>query len=431
MRLRGLVFERFVTFERAEVNLCDESGAPLDVVLFVGESGAGKTALLRGIAGILTEAASGEEELRARDDIRRESTDARCRVVFDDVVDGGRVVVTLEKELPRPKSGAGVRASPPEAFERWRRALEEEAAPRAAFSVEAPGDDDPAEEEEEGGDPLFEWLASLQRAGGRPWDDAVRAIDRVLWPSRFDHIHPEGDLVFSTPSGLSTSSELGDAFESVLVMALELLRLSTARPSEELVYVIDDIDAHLHPHWQSRLLGDLRRAFPRVQLVATTHSPFVVASVEPNQVFRLVRAEAKTSIVRISDRIQRSGPVSNVMDLAFGSPDLPGPRWLHNPALNIRRDLMRAIADDLTRGAVVYALPEPVHVKEVRDAFNELAIPSADGAVGYLFFIDLEPGAAWGHSCEYVFRTRDGKLTRQKAIWPPAGLDRFVPIGRG
>src|SRR5690606_18917537 len=97
----------------------------------------------------------------------------------------------------------------------------------------------------------------------------------------------EGELVFATGAGLASSAELGDAFESVLVMTLELLRLSTDRADEELVYVIDDIDAHLHPRWQARILGDLRRAFPRVQLVATTHSPYLVASVEPHQVFRL------------------------------------------------------------------------------------------------------------------------------------------------
>src|SRR5262249_30108588 len=45
MRLRGVIFERFVSFDRAEVNLCDENGTPLDVVLFVGESATGKSAL--------------------------------------------------------------------------------------------------------------------------------------------------------------------------------------------------------------------------------------------------------------------------------------------------------------------------------------------------------------------------------------------------
>jgi energy-coupling factor transporter ATP-binding protein EcfA2 len=493
MRLRGLVFERFGPFERAEVDLCDESGAPLDVVLFVGDAGAGKSALLRGVSGVLAEAAGAEAEI-GEDDVRRTEENARCRVVFDDVVEGTRIVVTLEKELlasasPSAKAKAqaqakprepSLRASPPEAFERWKRAIEREAAPRAAFSIAsteiAENNDDssmPAslavpsslnprssspvsradiikkeeeEESEEDRDPLLEWLFGLRGKAG--WEAAVRALDRVLWPYRFDHMPVEGDVVFSTPSGLASSNELGDAFNSVLVMALELLRLSTDRPSEELVYVIDDIDAHLHPRWQSRIIGDLHRAFPRVQLVATTHSPFVVASVEPHQVFRLERGagrggseplarnekergETASNLIRVSDRVQRGAAVTHVMDLAFGTPDLPGPRWVHLPPMPIRREVLRCVDDQLTRGAVVYVLPEMTHVKEIRNAFGEPVLPTADGQIGYVFFIDLEPGTAWGHACEYVFRMRDGKLARQRGIWPPAGLDRFIPIGRG
>jgi hypothetical protein len=172
----------------------------------------------------------------------------------------------------------------------------------------------------------------------------------------------------------------------------------------------------------------LFRSFPHVQLVATTSSPYVVASVEPFQVFRL---ERDGNVARVSDRVQRGAAISQVMDLAFGTPDLPGPRWVHAPPLATRRDVLRVLEDDLTRGAVVYVFPEPIHVRDVRDAFNELVFASAESNNGHLFFIDLEPGAAWGHPCEYVFRMRDGKLARHRAIWPPANLDRFVPIGRG
>jgi energy-coupling factor transporter ATP-binding protein EcfA2 len=441
MRLRGLVFERFVTFERAEVNLCDESGAPLDVVLFVGESGTGKTALLRGIAGLLTEAAGASEELH-EDYIRKGAETARCRVVFDDNVGGARLVVKLEKELGGEAAGAA-RGTPDDAFERWRAAIESEAAPRAAFSIASLSDDDHDDDEDEpsledtlvttqDGDPLFDWLNGVR--GTPTWDVAVEALERVLWPHRVHHLTPDGDLVFAGPAGLASSNELGDGFESVLVMALELLRLSTHRPDEELAYVIDDIDAHLHPRWQSRVIGDLRRAFPRVQLIATTHSPLVAASVEPFQVFRLdpPKGGAGTAINRVSDRLQKGANGSwSVMDHAFGAPDLPGPRWAQVPALPIRRDVLRVVDADLTRGAVVYAFPEVVYSREVKDAFGELALPGAPGATGHLFFIDLEPGVAWGHPCEYVFRGGDGKLSRHRAIWPPPNLDRFVPIGRG
>src|SRR5262249_38198548 len=156
---------------------------------------------------------------------------------------------------------------------------------------------------------------------------------------------------------------------------------------------------------------------PRVQLVATTHSPFIVASVEPRQVFRL----EPSGVFRASERVQRGSATSSVMELAFGSPGLAGPRWVRTPPAALRREVLRTLADDLPRGGIVYVLPDPIHVKDIRDAFGEAVLASSEGAIGNLFFVDIEPGKPWGHPCEYVFRTREGKLSRQRAIWPPAG----------
>lgn len=42
--------------------------------------------------------------------------------------------------------------------------------------------------------------------------------------------------------------------------------------------LLDEVDAHLHPIWQRRLLPSMREALPEVQIVATSHSPFVISS---------------------------------------------------------------------------------------------------------------------------------------------------------
>ena len=46
------------------------------------------------------------------------------------------------------------------------------------------------------------------------------------------------------------------------------------------VVLIDEIDAHLHPKWQWRVLGALRKVFPKVQFIIATHSPIVIASAQ-------------------------------------------------------------------------------------------------------------------------------------------------------
>ena len=46
------------------------------------------------------------------------------------------------------------------------------------------------------------------------------------------------------------------------------------------VVLIDGLDLHLHPNWQRRIVGDLTSFFPKLQFVVTTHSPFIVQSLD-------------------------------------------------------------------------------------------------------------------------------------------------------
>ena len=46
------------------------------------------------------------------------------------------------------------------------------------------------------------------------------------------------------------------------------------------VVIIDEIEQHLHPKWQSNILPSLEKNFPQVQFVVATHSPLVVSSSE-------------------------------------------------------------------------------------------------------------------------------------------------------
>lgn len=53
------------------------------------------------------------------------------------------------------------------------------------------------------------------------------------------------------------------------------------------VIMIDEVDLYLHPHWQQHILSDLQVAFPLMQFIVTTHSPFIVQSVETKNVITL------------------------------------------------------------------------------------------------------------------------------------------------
>jgi predicted ATPase len=53
--------------------------------------------------------------------------------------------------------------------------------------------------------------------------------------------------------------------------------------------LMDEIDAHLHPAWQQTLIRNLGKIFPKVQFIATTHSPLIVSGMKPEQIIRFAR----------------------------------------------------------------------------------------------------------------------------------------------
>jgi predicted ATP-binding protein involved in virulence len=55
------------------------------------------------------------------------------------------------------------------------------------------------------------------------------------------------------------------------------------------VVLIDELDLHLHPSWQRRIVQDLQRTFPRLQFFVSTHSPQIIGELEPDKVVVLHR----------------------------------------------------------------------------------------------------------------------------------------------
>lgn len=87
--------------------------------------------------------------------------------------------------------------------------------------------------------------------------------------------------------------------------------------SFEGLVLIDEIDLYLHPTWQAKLIPALRENFPRVQFIATTHSPVVLATLVPDEVVRLQVDVGTGSVRRIApkedsgkwDRVQSDADV--------------------------------------------------------------------------------------------------------------------------
>ena len=106
-------------------------------------------------------------------------------------------------------------------------------------------------------------------------------------------------------------SELSDGYHVFIALVADIARRAVmlngfdgadAPARVDGVVLIDELDLHLHPRWQRVALPGLRDAFPRLQLVVTTHSPQVLSSAENRQVRRLVDGRVQERDVFVSGR---------------------------------------------------------------------------------------------------------------------------------
>lgn len=89
---------------------------------------------------------------------------------------------------------------------------------------------------------------------------------------------------------------LPDGLKSIISWIADVLmrmdRLMWANPDQPLLHqplilFLDEIDIHLHPKWQRRVLPVVQKLFPNAQIFVSTHSPFVVGSVSDAWVYDL------------------------------------------------------------------------------------------------------------------------------------------------
>lgn len=89
---------------------------------------------------------------------------------------------------------------------------------------------------------------------------------------------------------------LSDGYRNLLAIFADLAyRCVTLNPhfgrvanlNSEGVVLIDELDLHLHPAWQQEVVKNLKNTFPKIQFVASTHSPFILQEMEDNEVFKI------------------------------------------------------------------------------------------------------------------------------------------------
>ena len=93
--------------------------------------------------------------------------------------------------------------------------------------------------------------------------------------------------------GVLKVAQLSDGIKNIVTMVADIayrcvllnehLGENAARQSTGIV-MIDEIDMHLHPKWQQTVVDSLCKAFPKIQFIATTHSPQVLSTLHKESI---------------------------------------------------------------------------------------------------------------------------------------------------
>jgi len=121
--------------------------------------------------------------------------------------------------------------------------------------------------------------------------------------------------IFLTPNGKKEKlkfSQLSDGYRNIIGMVADIayrcIKLNphlgkNAVKETPGIVLIDELDLHLHPNWQRRIVEDLKNTFPNIQFIATTHSPFIIQSLRAEEL-RILDEDIKISTDPIRNSIE-------------------------------------------------------------------------------------------------------------------------------
>ncbi len=162
----------------------------------------------------------------------------------------------------------------------------------------------------------------------------VNTADFLPHKAQLLNISSDG-VVFKDGNGSKLPvNQLSDGFRSILSLTFELIRqLVRVYGNEDVfkeiakdnmiiplpgVVIIDEIDAHLHPSWQTRIGSWFTKYFPNIQFIVTTHSPLVCRACNKGSIWRLTAPGSDEKSQEITGIEKERLIYGNILD-AYGT----------------------------------------------------------------------------------------------------------------
>lgn len=115
-------------------------------------------------------------------------------------------------------------------------------------------------------------------------------VNKVLYDKK------QEELMYKNGNKILPIRFLSAGYQSLIWMVLEIAyRMAVLNPNllENVtnkttgIVLIDELDLHLHPKWQWKVIKALKETFPNVQFIATTHSSIILASCKNERVISI------------------------------------------------------------------------------------------------------------------------------------------------
>jgi len=128
-----------------------------------------------------------------------------------------------------------------------------------------------------------------------------KSLNEFLPEVFFDRIDKKNKkLIFKTPNGKMPLDFLSDGYQNMVGWLGDLLYQITetfgdySSPLDTRgVLLIDEIELHLHPNWQRRLIQYLEKMLPNFQIITTTHAPLTAQQAPKDSLFFIRRDESQ------------------------------------------------------------------------------------------------------------------------------------------
>ncbi len=229
--------------------------------------------------------------------------------------------------------------------------------------------------------PADRWLKDLDHKAARDSSSHEREELDLLLELLKDELMPNGmtikrvdtdGLWLADTNGVELSwGEMSDGYRAALALLTDIIRhLRYAHEDSGLeslmdrddkrrlfikstgVVLIDEIDAHLHPEWQREIGFWLKRHFPNIQFLVTTHSPIICQAADPGGLFVLPEPGSGREACRLSDeerdKIIAARPDTILLSPAFGLQNTRSPKAVDGRAEYARLQAKKRATGKLT-----------------------------------------------------------------------------------